>query len=90
MFRPGRGHAADDSCAVFGAQNDARGASQPIVIYRNERLGRALFDRPTKGVWGIAAERLEIRGYGEDRPIVPNETAADRARNRRIEFVFEG
>jgi OOP family OmpA-OmpF porin len=35
---------------------------------------------------GIAAERLQSIGYGQDRPIAGNRTAAGRARNRRTEF----
>lgn len=35
---------------------------------------------------GIAAERLEARGYGETNPIASNKNAAGRAENRRIEF----
>jgi len=34
---------------------------------------------------GIDAERLAAVGYGETRPVAPNTTAANRARNRRIE-----
>ncbi len=40
-------------------------------------------------VRGISLSRLSARGYGEEQPLVENRTAADRARNRRIEFVFE-
>jgi outer membrane protein OmpA-like peptidoglycan-associated protein len=36
---------------------------------------------------GIAAERLVSKGFGAENPIVPNDTAENRARNRRIEFV---
>lgn len=39
---------------------------------------------------GIGLGRLSARGFGEEQPLVPNETADDRAVNRRIEFVFEG
>ena len=35
---------------------------------------------------GIAAQRLRAVGYGETRPIAPNDTAVNRAKNRRIEF----
>lgn len=38
---------------------------------------------------GISLGRMSAQGYGEELPLVPNETAADRATNRRIEFVFE-
>ena len=36
---------------------------------------------------GVAAERLEAKGYGEDRPIASNSTNAGRAANRRVEFI---
>ncbi|MDO9524585.1 MAG: OmpA family protein, partial [Gemmobacter sp.] len=39
----------------------------------------------------IDAARLPVVGYGEDRPVVANDTAANKARNRRIEFrVIDG
>jgi OOP family OmpA-OmpF porin len=38
---------------------------------------------------GIPAPRLEPVGYGETRPLVPNDSAANKAKNRRIEFVVK-
>ena len=35
---------------------------------------------------GVAAERLVAEGHGPNRPVVPNKTAAGRAKNRRIEL----
>jgi outer membrane protein OmpA-like peptidoglycan-associated protein len=35
---------------------------------------------------GIPAARVESTGYGDTRPIGPNDTEANRAKNRRIEF----
>lgn len=35
---------------------------------------------------GVAADRLTAQGFGADRPRVANTNAANRARNRRIEF----
>lgn len=34
----------------------------------------------------ITKERLVSRGFGEDRPIVPNDSDENKARNRRVEF----
>ena len=35
---------------------------------------------------GVATDRLMAQGYGQERPLVPNVTAAMRARNRRVQF----
>ncbi len=35
---------------------------------------------------GVPAAQLAARGYGETRPLVPNTTPGNRAKNRRIEF----
>ena len=36
---------------------------------------------------GVAPERLEAIGYGQTRPLVPNITSSNRARNRRVQFM---
>jgi outer membrane protein OmpA-like peptidoglycan-associated protein len=36
---------------------------------------------------GVATERLEPRGFGEDRPLRSNDTEEGRAANRRVEFI---
>ena len=38
---------------------------------------------------GIDPKRLTATGYGSLLPLAPNTTAANRARNRRVEFVLE-
>ena len=38
---------------------------------------------------GIDGGRLEARGYGPSRPLVPNITPANRARNRGVQFMIE-
>jgi outer membrane protein OmpA-like peptidoglycan-associated protein len=35
---------------------------------------------------GVAASRIETQGFGETRPVAPNDVEANRAKNRRIEF----
>ena len=39
---------------------------------------------------GVKADRLKSVGYGETKPIVPNDTADNRAKNRRVEFIIIG
>jgi outer membrane protein OmpA-like peptidoglycan-associated protein len=55
----------------------------------NQRLSQRRADSVKK--WfidkGIADTRLEAKGYGEERPIAPNDTPENRQKNRRIEFV---
>jgi outer membrane protein OmpA-like peptidoglycan-associated protein len=38
---------------------------------------------------GVAESRLEAKGYGASRPLVPNITPLNRARNRRIELLIK-
>lgn len=38
----------------------------------------------------IAASRLSYKGYGETKPILPNDSPANKARNRRTEFKVTG
>ena len=37
---------------------------------------------------GISAERMTFKGYGQTKPIVPNNSAENRALNRRTEFTI--
>ena len=37
--------------------------------------------------FGVPAEKISATGYGEHRPIAPNDTPAGRARNRRVDLV---
>jgi len=35
---------------------------------------------------GVSAARMTTKGFGPDRPIAPNDTDANKQKNRRIEF----
>jgi outer membrane protein OmpA-like peptidoglycan-associated protein len=37
---------------------------------------------------GIAPERLVAKGYGEQKPLVPNVTEGNRQKNRRVQFII--
>lgn len=38
---------------------------------------------------GVSASRMEPKGYGDAEPLVPNLTAGNRARNRRVQFIIK-
>ncbi len=38
---------------------------------------------------GVSENRLQAVGYGPSQPLVPEKTEADRAKNRRVEFVIK-
>ncbi|HEY5677652.1 MAG TPA: OmpA family protein, partial [Myxococcales bacterium] len=58
--------------------------NQDLSQRRARAVVRALVQR------GVAAGRLDGQGYGFDRPIASNATAAGRAKNRRVEFTIVG
>ncbi|MDX9759211.1 MAG: OmpA family protein [Bacteroidota bacterium] len=50
----------------------------------SERRANAVRDYMVQA--GIDQNRMTARGYGEDQPLVPNDSPENRARNRRIQF----
>lgn len=52
-----------------------------LSINRAEAVKSALIEK------GIAANRLVPKGYGEEKPIVPNDSDENRRKNRRTEFI---
>jgi OOP family OmpA-OmpF porin len=67
----------------IAGHTDARGAAayNQALSLRRARSVREYFVGQ-----GIAADRLEVEGHGESRPVADNDTAAGRERNRRVEL----
>ena len=38
--------------------------------------------------FGLEASKIETDGLGESKPIAPNDTSANKALNRRVEFII--
>tara|TARA_B100000508_G_scaffold136157_1_gene128838 strand:- start:93839 stop:95881 length:2043 start_codon:yes stop_codon:yes gene_type:complete len=61
----------------------------------NAQRNLELSDRRAQGVkdylveLGISSKRLSAKGYGQTQPKVPNTSAANKAQNRRTDFVIE-
>lgn len=53
----------------------------------SERRAQAVLDFLAKS--GVATTRMSAVGYGTTRPLVPNTTIENKAKNRRIEFVVK-
>jgi OmpA-OmpF porin, OOP family len=49
-------------------------------------LDRANAIKDTLVAQGVGADRVSTAGYGQDRPVAPNDTEAGRAQNRRLEL----
>ncbi|MCB0575433.1 MAG: OmpA family protein, partial [Saprospiraceae bacterium] len=49
---------------------------------RAASVARYLTDR------GISESRLRVRGYGDTKPLAPNDSDENRAKNRRTEFTI--
>ncbi len=82
--------AASRTCGTLSIEieghTDSEGAPD-----RNQRLSdrRALSVVEYLTRAGVNPQQLAAVGYGETRPLVPNDTADNRARNRRIEFTVK-
>jgi len=70
---------------VVGAHTDDRGfpdANRRLSQARAEAVRQYLINK------GVAPERLQALGYGQDRPIDSNATSNGRENNRRVEFLL--
>lgn len=68
--------------AIEGHTDDVGSERRNIALSQQRALAvmRWLIDH------GVDERRLEARGYGPRRPLVPNRTDDDRAKNRRVDF----
>ena len=53
----------------------------------SDRRASAIVEYLLRG--GVDAKKLAAVGYGETRPLVPNDSPQNRAKNRRIEFIVK-
>ena len=70
---------------VIEGHTDSDGASD-YNQGLSERRAKAVLDYLAQK-HGIDAKRLSVKGCGEDRPLKPNDTAAGKQMNRRVELV---
>ena len=70
----------------IGGHTDARGsnaANQKL----SEARAQSVLSYLTQKYPELKAEQFAAKGYGESRPVAPNTTALNMAKNRRVEFV---
>ena len=67
----------------IGGHTDSTGSESNNQRLSEERA-KSVMSYLVRG--GMSSDSLTAVGYGESRPLVPNTNAANRARNRRIEF----
>jgi len=69
----------------IGGHTDSRGR-----VMKNQALSearaQAVKDYLVDKFPGLAAAQLTVRGYGSNRPLVPNTSALNMSKNRRVEF----
>ncbi|HNR18194.1 MAG TPA: OmpA family protein [Chitinophagaceae bacterium] len=68
---------------LLSGHTSAEGAA---ALNRELSLKRVRSCKDYLAAKGIDEERITIKGYGPDMPIAPNDTEANRAKNRRVEL----
>jgi outer membrane protein OmpA-like peptidoglycan-associated protein len=59
----------------------------PYNLKLSESRAQAVVDTLVKS--GVDPLRLEARGYGDTKPLVPNTTDANKAKNRRVQIIIK-
>jgi outer membrane protein OmpA-like peptidoglycan-associated protein len=75
-----------DTRIEIAGHTDSDG-SRKFNEFLSLRRARSVVDFLTKQ--GISKDRLSAIGYGESKPVVPNTSKANKAKNRRIEFKIK-
>jgi outer membrane protein OmpA-like peptidoglycan-associated protein len=70
---------------IYGHTDNAGGTSANLTLSQNR--AKTCYEYLIQQ--GVAAPRLSYKGFGETKPIVPNNTVENRAKNRRVEFILE-
>jgi outer membrane protein OmpA-like peptidoglycan-associated protein len=78
-------HAELQKVVVEGHSDNSGGHNHNLRLskQRAESVVQALIKR------GVAADRLRAEGYGPDRPLVPNDSDENRAKNRRVQLRID-
>lgn len=71
----------------IGGHTDNTGDEQKNLALSQSRA-KNVFDYLVKQ--GVAAERLSYKGYAASKPVAPNDTPENKAKNRRTEFIVTG
>ena len=74
-----------DYSITIESHTDNSGAPDQLQALTNDRA-QAISARIS--ALGVAADRVKASGLGATLPIAPNTTAANRARNRRVQIIF--
>jgi len=69
----------------IGGHTDSKGKDDYNLKLSQQRVERVKAELVKIG---IKADRLKAVGYGETKPLVPNDTEENRAKNRRVEFII--
>lgn len=75
-----------DASILIEGHTDANGSDSANLILSQDRADAV--KQYLVSQFGANAEKISSIGYGEARPVATNETAAGRARNRRIDLVI--
>jgi outer membrane protein OmpA-like peptidoglycan-associated protein len=75
-----------DASILIEGHTDANGSDSANLLLSQDRADAV--KQYLVSQFGINAEKVSSIGYGEARPVATNETAAGRARNRRIDLVI--